>query len=917
MTPQPGFCEQRNSSTGTGTGTGLKFIYPHTRIFSYASGGRRNKTERAFASSESTTETFLGPASMEGHQGTLEPDLDIDDPYDRVTIMPLNLPQELVSTIGQMTQVSLSATEELDAHHFKSRKLQNADRSKIKVILKYPFLSKFLLLDTTTKRFFLLQGGRNDQLKAEATAASELARKCLIVFTMHKRKHACIAENAILLPEPIAWVERREIPTVKDVIEKYAYAERRTNFLTHLPACWSAEGVEFQDLYPSFRSWKSFPEDFSRSITFQQFNVMILGRDSSYLLPSEVTAKQAWQCLQMQANHNWKIKLEDSEIQKQKVALRSMSVDFDYGLVYLKNALRSNLSNQNIVLAVEKLLPQAQHMSGTAYVPRGKNWRFATDTHFLPTIYDKKSSYVLLPTPEHTAEVYKMWIFVEQQYLPDNFIDKIRNAFQTAARMIVELDHHSIQSTKALSISVLDFNSTSQATIVRGGVLLSLVSFFILSREVPNVELVMETYNGKQKGMSVNVAIHAETPDLNLAASSLTHKVVEANSMLFLVSSMCKEGLVDVDALRSSLGFGYRMCYNERESDKVAYSILKCSDTGRGEIRYPMGFIPPSICPNLAFGPFELGAQADDAIKIQRAQSYLEFFSMQKASCHNQAHSHQKIGSNLSKATKSDGSQDILNLSALKHSLSEIVHRIDQSFHNFHAIGGSRIEIAIQPFLSKDQNSLVFDFEECIHKCWEFLIAKTVFYRNEDIAQYGAINAAACALGYRFSLDALSVSNNTTLQDNQAQQHAFCFMRYLNAVLNTICNGRYVDENPKLFMSKLGSTVGRPLNLIPDIPRNISEHICEYVQDELPEIEAPKPPEPTLRENLIQARIDSNRSMEQMQSVITVCYSCGKCFYGKWSIFLRHYHPCNHDCHRFPRDSDRITTQAFGKIHCA
>ena len=142
-------------------------------------------------------------------------------------------------------------------------------------------------------------------------------------------------------------------------------------------------------------------------------------------------------------------------------------------------------------------------------------------------------------------------------------------------------------------------------------------------------------------------------------------------------------------------------------------------------------------------------------------------------------------------------------------------------------------------------------------------------------------------------------------------------MRYLNAVLNTICNGRYVDENPKLFMSKLGSTVGRPLNLIPDIPRNISEHICEYVQDELPEIESPKSPEPTLRENLIQARIDSNRSMEQMQSVITVCYTCGKCFYGKWPIFLRHYHPCIHDCHRFPRDSDRITTQAFGKIHCA
>jgi hypothetical protein len=65
--------------------------------------------------------------------------------------------------------------------------------------------------------------------------------------------------------------------------------------------------------------------------------------------------------------------------------------------------------------------------------------------------------------------------------------------------MIVELDHHSSHSTKALCISVLDYDSTSQSTIVRGGVLLSLVSFFILSREAPNAELVMETYNGKQK----------------------------------------------------------------------------------------------------------------------------------------------------------------------------------------------------------------------------------------------------------------------------------------------------------------------------------------------------------------------------------------------------------------------------------
>jgi hypothetical protein len=76
--------------------------------------------------------------------------------------------------------------------------------------------------------------------------------------------------------------------------------------------------------------------------------------------------------------------------------------------------------------------------------------------------------------------------------------------------------------------------------------------------------------------------------------------------------------------------------------------------------------------------------------------------------------------------------------------------------------------------------------------------------------------------------------------------------------------------------------------LIPDIPFNISEQICNYVQAELPNVEEPKIESPvlTIREKMIQARIDENIRMGEMQSVITVCYSCGKCFYGKWPIFL-------------------------------
>jgi hypothetical protein len=163
------------------------------------------------------------------------------------------------------------------------------------------------------------------------------------------------------------------------------------------------------------------------------------------------------------------------------------------------------------------------------------------------------------------------------------------------------------------------------------------------------------------------------------------------------------------------------------------------------------------------------------------------------------------------------------------------------------------------------------------------LVDKTIFYRNQDIAQYGAVNAAACVLGYRFALDALS--SNRVSEDSQQQQQTFGFMRYLNSVLNTICNGKYVDKNPKLFLSELGSKVGRPLNLIPDIPFNVSQRICEYLQTDMPVVEAPRFPELTARQNLIKARISANISMGEMRSVIKVCYGCGKCFYGMYRLF--------------------------------
>jgi hypothetical protein len=115
--------------------------------------------------------------------------------------------------------------------------------------------------------------------------------------------------------------------------------------------------------------------------------------------------------------------------------------------------------------------------------------------------------------------------------------------------------------------------------------------------------------------------------------------------------------------------------------------------------------------------------------------------------------------------------------------------RFDQSFSNFQQIGGSRIEIATQPVLSKVESFLSFDFEACVQQCWTFINKDLHFYNNDDVAQYGALNTAASVLGYRFALDALSDPEDGTDIFVKSQQHAFCFMRYSNSVINTICNG--------------------------------------------------------------------------------------------------------------------------------
>jgi hypothetical protein len=304
-------------------------------------------------------------------------------------------------------------------------------------------------------------------------------------------------------------------------------------------------------------------------MTVREFNEFILGRESPFLLPSELSVKQAWKCLQMQARYDWNIGIEGSLLQTQEVLLQSLTLDLDYGLVFLSACKISSMTHKIAIQAVENVLSTSQKMSATGYVPNGTNWKFAEDTRFLPTIYDKDDKYVLVPTPEHGAEVCKMWFFFEQKAAPASCIEKIKSVFKAVAKSIVDLDASCATDMKFVAKTIIDSDSSSQVTMIRGGILLSVVSFLILSREVPSLKLALETYNGKQKGMSVNVNIDASgTPDLAVAASKLTAQVIESKSILSVISLMCEQGLVQVDTERSSLGFGFRTRHKLLHKDR-------------------------------------------------------------------------------------------------------------------------------------------------------------------------------------------------------------------------------------------------------------------------------------------------------------------------------------------------------------
>ena len=169
----------------------------------------------------------------------------------------------------------------------------------------------------------------------------------------------------------------------------------------------------------------------------------------------------------------------------------------------------------------------------TTYVPRGKQWRFCNKSEHKPTI-SQSGKYVRLPHPDHTNEAVKIWLHLPASTkLPPKFLDTIRQTFNLVAKTIVESE--TCQLKRGILVSNINMDSSSLSAAIPGGILLSVAAFVEISRIHPQVELVLETYNGKLKGLSAPVQTCHDVPQLVGTGDSIFQSCIRTENLFFIV----------------------------------------------------------------------------------------------------------------------------------------------------------------------------------------------------------------------------------------------------------------------------------------------------------------------------------------------------------------------------------------------
>ena len=204
-----------------------------------------------------------------------------------------------------------------------------------------------------------------------------------------------------------------------------------------------------------------------------------------------------------------------------------------------------------------------------------------------------------------------------------------------------------------------------------------------------------------------------------------------------------------------------------------------------------------------------------------------------------------------------------------------------------HDIGGSRYEVAVQPVLKcRSEGRTVFDLTAGLTLCWQHLKERFIFSEIDSLVSYGSVCSAAVMLGYRASLDAL------THLDLQADEQGiiFGYMRYLNSIIHGIPTGRYVMNNPKLYLSALGFNAGRPLALTPTLPFRVHRCIFKYLyQSEFVIVDPPLSLSPIVTLTSSKERIEALKVETSLNEKMMMC-SCGEGFFGYNRVNELHRH---------------------------
>ena len=769
-------------------------------------------------------------------------------------------------------------------------------------IYKQPNQCRYIVLweDSTYFGAFTLQGGSNSSLQSATSLAVCLAKHCFIVFKKVKRLAINDREDEICHTAPVKIFPQNveaASQTVQDVLQFNAYDSGsncdRVLIVALEGLCFAEEGTAAQ-LYPQLdEKFGKMPGDFEIGLTRKTFNAAILGGDPDMQLPSHVSVLAAYNVLRRQEDRKWKLLPEDL-IPRADVNLQSLHVDVDSGIFSLSASPLATKTMQIALDSIKAVLSvEMRERCTTTYVPRGKQWRFCTKSEHKPTIC-QRGHYVRLPHPDHTNEPVKIWLHLPAATkLPDKFLDTIRQAFILVARTIVESE--TCQLKRSILLSSINMDSSSLSAAIPGGILLSVAAFVEISRFHPQVELVLETYNGKLRGLSAPVQIHHGVPQMLGTGDSLIQSCIRTENLFSIVSSLICNNLFKLVTGSSSIGFGFRATYSNQNDKNLVFASLNFEASDNTNVQlFPLAYLDNDICPNVTSWNASTTSATSAAESVCRSQFYLEHWSLQKASNTNSQWAYSSTGQNLKAAMNLSYNGGVcdselcasVNTSVLRQGLPATCAKLDQSFRLFSEIGGSRFEIAAHPTLlplagGNVETHFAFNFQSSIQSCWKHIETNVRFHDNQSIVKFGVLNTAACLLGYRAALDELSVS----APGSDSQQELFCFMRYMNAILNSICNGSYVDgQNPKMFLSKYGLTAGRPLAIIPTIPLIVLERIRLWDSScPIPTVEAPFKLSITEhnKQNRIEIRIAENTSMREMENCM-ICWTCKELFYGKF-----------------------------------